>query len=94
MLCHIIPCCRKDKSKRDFIESLLQRGAVDDSTIRRIEDDIKFDEVQAPSFEAKTKDFQEFRINENQVGICSVTPKAFSPSNKLRQKLRNLFHYH
>ena len=29
MLRHIIPCCRKDKSKRDFIEVLLNNANVD-----------------------------------------------------------------
>ena len=45
MLSHIIPCCRKDKSKRDFIESLLSKQEADEDFIMKIEQDIKFDEV-------------------------------------------------
>ena len=94
MLSHIIPCCRKDKSKRDFIESLLSKQDVDEDFIMKIEQDIKFDEVQAPATEAKLKAFSQFRISENQVGISSVAVPAFSPANELRTKLRHLFHYH
>ena len=94
MLSHIIPCCRKDKSKRDFIESLLARHEVDHMQIKKIEQDIKFDEVMAPAAEAKLKEPSEFRVNPNQVGICSVAHPAFSPSKELRSKLKNLFYYH
>ena len=57
MLSHIIPCCRKDKSKRDFIESLLARQDIDESLIRKIEDDINFDPEPAPATAAKLKDY-------------------------------------
>ena len=63
MLSHIIPCCRKDKSKRDFIESLLSKHEADHTEIRKIEQDIKFDEVMAPATEAKAKEPTEFRVN-------------------------------
>ena len=84
MLRHIIPCCRKDKSKRDFIESLLTRRDIDQTEVRKIEQDIKFDEVQAPATLAKLKELADFRINAKQVGICSVAHPAFSPANELR----------
>ena len=94
MLSHIIPCCRKDKSKRDFIESLLSKQGSDQTEIKKIEEDIKFDEIMDCSTQAKLKEPSEFRVNANQVGICSVAHPAFSPAKELRSKLKNLFHYH
>lgn len=94
MLTHIIPCCRKDKSKRDYIEQLLKKPDLDEDTIKAIEDQIKFDHVKAPSTDAIAKDYSQYRISENQVGICSIALPDYSPSKHLRQKLRNLFKYH
>ena len=62
--------------------------------VKKIEQDIKFDDVMAPATEAKQKEPLEFRVNQNQVGICSVAHPAFSPSKELRSKLKNLFYYH
>ena len=97
MLSHIIPCCRKDKNKRDYIESLRSlHGDLNnsDATIKQIEEQIGFDKVKAPATEAKNKHYSEFRINENQVGITSIALPEFSPSKQLRQKLRSLSNYH
>ena len=46
----IIPCCRKDKSKRDYIEVLRAKNDEKSrSRISKIELDIKYDDEMAPS---------------------------------------------
>ena len=57
LLNHIIPCCRMDRGKRDYINSLLNRPGLSMHKISKIEEDIKFDSVQAPSTKAKLKEF-------------------------------------
>ena len=53
MLRHIIPCCRQDRGKRDFIESLLSSEGINENIIQQIDRDIKFDEEKAPAMAAK-----------------------------------------
>lgn len=81
MLNHIIPCCRKNKSKRDFIESLLQKQETGLGSIDKIDDDIKFDEVEAPAALAKLKSPTDFKVNVNQVGISSIPIPGYSAAD-------------
>lgn len=60
-----IPCCKKDKSKRHFIEGLMEKNNVNRSRIGKIEKDIKFDDEMAPSQAAKARDIASFRVNPN-----------------------------
>ena len=52
ILGHIIPCCRKDKNKLDFLEKLHNSGQLSTHQISKVRSDVLFDNVQDASTQA------------------------------------------
>ena len=52
ILGHIIPCCRKDKNKLDFLEKLHNSGQLSSHQISKVRSDVLFDNIQDASTQA------------------------------------------
>ena len=63
VLGHIIPCCRADKNKMDFIDNLHSLGQLSQQQIELLQQDVLFDQVQAASTAALTKSVHELHIH-------------------------------
>ena len=94
ILGHIIPCCRKDKNKLDYLEKLTSSGQLSKCQISKVESDVLFDKVQKASTQALQKSVLDLNIDKNQFGLSSTAVPAFSPANKIKKRLRNLYLYH
>ena len=97
MLSKVIPCCRKEPTKRDYMQKLLDEGRIKTANMQSklIEDlDISNRVGQRKFKKTGQKSAVELITSQNQVGICSSAPKMFSPAASIRERLQNLYHYH
>ena len=63
ILGHIIPCCRKDKNKKDYIEKVYNQGKLTQEQMEMVEKDVLYDSIQAASKVALTKSVHELNID-------------------------------